>query len=162
MVIQVKNAGGSFLGFGAGRRSFQNGRREAVACQPKLFDPSRFLPGVRPCISMSQPPFDCVSKDCPAQLLVPWILFKHDLVHGMFHHLINRKACSTGKVKEVEVLVQQPWSIGGKEDESDCIGGFGQTFPQGYQKFVMLGMIEKNVGEDQEMESVSAGAEFVF
>lgn len=80
----------------------------------------------------------------------------------MFHHLINRKACSTGKVKEVEVLVQQPWSIGGKEDESDCIGGFGQTFPQGYQKFVMLGMIEKNVGEDQEMESVSAGAEFVF
>ena len=103
-------------------------------------------------LGLRRPPH-AIPKDCPSQHFITRVILEHHILHHMLESLLYNESCVSSNVEKGKVLFQKPRSIWCEKHECLSIGRFPQSLLDGREKFVVLGVVEQKIAQDQEIES---------
>lgn len=83
----------------------------------------------------------------------PRIFLKHDFLHRPLKDLLHREARLFRQVEERQILLQQPGSIWGEEDQGSGVYTSLHELLDTRNQLPVLGVIEQNIREDENVEA---------
>ncbi len=112
-------------------------------------------------LSLQTRPAQLISKNHPPDLLVPNVMYRsphgpvphHRPLHLPLQHLLNNETHLPCQIEERHVLIQQPRSMRGEEDQGFRICCFPEGLLDADHQLAVLRVVEEEVGQDEEVEA---------